>query len=93
MDSPNLVDGFTSLIKPNIIPSTSYPGCAFGKMYFYLPKDEPEPPQYDKSPIYTYAVPCKLPALKILFLFYLQTTYVAGDLSFPPNRSRRLLTV
>ena len=40
MDSPNLVDGFTSLIKPNIIPSTSYPGCAFGKMYFYFPKDE-----------------------------------------------------
>jgi hypothetical protein len=45
MDSPNLVDGFTSLIKPNIIPSTSYPGCAFGKMYFYFPKDEPEQPQ------------------------------------------------
>lgn len=69
MDSPNLVDGFTSLIKPNIIPSTSYPGSAFGKMYFHLPKHEPEPPQYDKSPIYTYAVPCKLPALKVFFCF------------------------
>jgi hypothetical protein len=45
MDSPNLVDGFSSLITPSIIPSTSYPGCGFGKMYLPFPKDEPKPPQ------------------------------------------------